>query len=747
MKIFVPFFSFLIILYITPSNQIDYNYYTVDSVINYFDGEGFKDEENQCIVDNISKLYSNVYAFYDIAKNPPQPSFSKDYHPAVDLEKKFKEINTKDSNVYDLYRNIVYILADLKDSHLRVFFENNDIGNFNILGPFDYRMGRDADGKVRMYADCIAEDELEYFKNIIEDDNIDIEEFCNSNDAPIKSINNQDPFDYVTNFGGNLVSTKNVHGTFSFKMSFINDVSLNDFPLSPEELNNLEVVFDDEDNTVIKTKYIIKTELNIDEEEDEEEGNRLRALSHTKRRHKNHKTNSERSTKKSIHKKKLEKKNKRISRKKGRKLSTQIIWDYNCEDEFKCYKDDEYKLNIYYVGTFEPEDREEYLKVMKQCVELFDKNTYPIVVVNELNNGGYVSLSQIFLGILSPLMPINLYKGRLRLTDNLKKTDELEEYINKNLISVKDCQKANYDYLMDNQVSVDYSGSKLSEIFYISNSTIHNEIENIRKTMKNKRKPTEILVLTDGFSFSSAALYIKYLQKMGGAIVAGYYGNPNSNEPFDSAQSPSSVFISNILNTFSKEETEKLKSGFDIILEVTGVQTFYDLEDKNVPLEYEVTPVDLRLDIYEQIEDSYQTFVETANKIFEDKNKCYKNNVINFSEECDASFKNNYTHGGYACNDDGTWDTVCVAAYCDMGYRFDHKKKKCVKDVCSSVIVPDDDDEETQPEEKAGPNDQFLFYVVIGGVVGLILLFIIVFCCICCKQCKSRRVSSTEIEK
>ena len=127
-----------------------------------------------------------------------------------------------------------------------------------------------------------------------------------------------------------------------------------------------------------------------------------------------------------------------------------------------------------------------------------------------------------------------------------------------------------------------------------------------------------------------------------------------------------------------------------------------------------------------------------------------KNNVINFIEECDASFKNNYTHGGYACKDDGTWDTVCVAAYCDMGYRFDQKRKKCVKDVCSSIIVPDDDEElepaETEPEEKAGDNDQLIFYVVIGGVIGLILIFTIVFCCICCRQCKKRRLSSAEID-
>ena len=51
--------------------------------------------------------------------------------------------------------------------------------------------------------------------------------------------------------------------------------------MSPEELNNLEVVFDDEDNTVIKTKYMIKTKLDI--EEDEEENN-LRVLSQTKKK-------------------------------------------------------------------------------------------------------------------------------------------------------------------------------------------------------------------------------------------------------------------------------------------------------------------------------------------------------------------------------------------------------------------------------------------------------------------------------
>ena len=114
--------------------------------------------------------------------------------------------------------------------------------------------------------------------------------------------------------------------------------------------------------------------------------------------------------------------------------------------------------------------------------------------------------------------------------------------------------------MIKDQVTVNYSDSNLSQIFYISNSTIHNEIESIRQTMKNKRKPTYILVLTNGYSFSSKVLYIKYFQKMGWVIVGGYFGNPYSNVVFDSSQSPSDVFTSTLLNHFSKGETDFLKN-------------------------------------------------------------------------------------------------------------------------------------------------------------------------------------------
>ena len=49
------------------------------------------------------------------------------------------------------------------------------------------------------------------------------------------------------------------------------------------------------------------------------------------------------------------------------------------------------------------------------------------------------------------------------------------------------------------------------------------------------------------------------------------------------------------------------------------------------------------------------------------------------TKECDGKFENKYTHGGYICGDDGLWTDECVPSYCDFGYAFNHKNKKCLK--------------------------------------------------------------------
>ena len=74
---------------------------------------------------------------------------------------------------------------------------------------------------------------------------------------------------------------------------------------------------------------------------------------------------------------------------------------------------------------------------------------------------------------------------------------------------------------------------------------------------ENLKKPTDIIVFTDSFSFSATSYFIKNLQNTGGAVIVGYYGNPQikGTSLFDSSQSPSTV--DDLSNSQIKKELEK----------------------------------------------------------------------------------------------------------------------------------------------------------------------------------------------
>ena len=67
------------------------------------------------------------------------------------------------------------------------------------------------------------------------------------------------------------------------------------------------------------------------------------------------------------------------------------------------------------------------------------------------------------------------------------------------------------------------------------------------------------------------------------------------------------------------------------------------------------------------------------------KKKCNpKNkNLLFISDKC--KFDDPRLHGGFECDDDGFWSKKCIPSYCDNGYVYDKKIKKCIKDIC---IIP-----------------------------------------------------------
>ena len=203
-----------------------------------------------------------------------------------------------------------------------------------------------------------------------------------------------------------------------------------------------------------------------------------------------------------------------------------------------------------------------------------------------------------------------------------------------------------------------------------------------KKILKNKRKPTDILIYTDGNTRSFSSLLIKSLQYYGGGIVVGYFGIPNKTDiPFDSAQSTSEL-IPQEQFLLKSQGYKELYEKYNISIEMPDTPYFYgDFYFKN-PLEYSVTPIDERVEIYQDFNyETYQVFIDEAKKILEKyKTKCNPKNkkLVFVTYECDNKFEYNDTHGVYECGDDGKWTKKCIPSYCDDGYVFSYTRNKCV---------------------------------------------------------------------
>ena len=219
----------------------------------------------------------------------------------------------------------------------------------------------------------------------------------------------------------------------------------------------------------------------------------------------------------------------------------------------------------------------------------------------------------------------------------------------------------------------------------ISNEILINrkEIYDIRAKMKNIRKPTDIIIFTDGYSYSATSDFIKSTQLLGGAIIVGFSGNPEI-KSFDVSQSNSGVINTDDMNDEWSNKFKKL----NFTLSYTIIEFFSDIDYPkvlNIPLEFKINLIDERIDYYSQYDDEhYYNFVTEGLKIYEKyKFQCNKLNklLIYYTNLC--TFEKKGLQGGFECGDNGIWNfTKCVPSYCDNGYIFDKINKECIKDIC-----------------------------------------------------------------
>lgn len=710
-------FLFIILLDSSSSNYI----YPKETIFSILHKNNETQENMYSILERISSTFNDVYAFNEISKNPPQPEYDKNYYNKINLQEQLRNINTKNISKFQFYQEIRKIIDSLGDYHISMKLLNSyPFELLSFCDPLIFKI-KLYENKSRIFGEFRFSQEIyEYFPNNGNNDTIyDI--IKRNLNVPIKSINGVDPFEFITNFGSDFKRLKNDQATFRAKFKQHNDLTkLNffNYPLSSDYFNNYTVVYDNEQ--YFTTEYIFISLIPLDD--DEENYKKIKSINNlTTMITKNE-----------------------ISINNFNKISN-IEWNYNYNDQLSCFVDEDNKVNLYNISSFANGLDEYFIETIENCTLLFDNNTYPIILLNYFNTGGVINSSQYLLELLSPYTTINIYSA-IRKTDIIQNTSEVNELFSIYSDSEK-CDSLNYSSLTKNIKKVNY-GNGISDSlfgpFIFNGKEFRKKVSSFKQQLKNKRKPTDILVYSDGFTYSAAAIFIKYLQYYGGAITVGYFQNQNlklNETPFNNGLSPSVLFIHDILKYLEPKGYEELYNIYGITLQMPGIQTFYNMKDLEHPLEYDISPVDEIVNIYEPLID-YDLFINESLKIIEKyKTKCNPNNkkLIFITNECDGKLGNSYTHGGYECGSDGVWTKTCIASYCDEGYIFDHINKKCIIDICSELGVKPEQEDRVENE-----SNNYMIIIIITIIVGIIIIIVLIIYIITKRRKNTVEINSTE---
>ena len=210
-------FLFYLIIQLIFSSYV----YDSSSVIDYISEPELNEYTYRVLKRSFALVFEDAYSYMEIATNPPQPDFDNNYHEKVDISKLIYGINQTDINVYQFYQELKKRISSLKDRN--VDFQNNFkhlkiLNDLYLACPIDFTIKKEND-KPELF--CIYNNK---YMNIFEQKILD--DIKANMNSPIDSINGQDPFDYVANFGGNINSCKNPHSSFTNKFNTHNGVNL-----------------------------------------------------------------------------------------------------------------------------------------------------------------------------------------------------------------------------------------------------------------------------------------------------------------------------------------------------------------------------------------------------------------------------------------------------------------------------------------------------------------------------------------
>ena len=651
--------------------------------------EKISEEYCNYVISNLTALLNDGYVFLDFLKAPIQPEGKDDYFIKVDLISELNKINKKERTFYDFYVDIQNVLNKARDGHLNIIVSktpnNFPLNIYYFCLPFYYRVKEIFDDNNKVIDAYLT---IEYNNDILcTCDNEIRDKILLLQGKKILKINSLDPYEYFEEISKKGYITHSSQGKFIKMLDSISELTPDYYPLKKEDLK-VSIQFDGE-----KEEFLIEyqfEEIPFFTQEFKEY-----YLDEKKKYYKNN-----------IRFPKFKELELDFKIKKGliNKRNLKDIEDNKEEDfwqfqdnegKIKCRVDEDNHFNILYQRSFSSNDFDNYEDIMYKCFSLFYSNEYKLIIIEDRNEGGKAELCnpclqyvcpKILKPTISTLKSTSLLYKTFFLSDEMLNPETCFPYTEKD--KILDGKEEIYSDGID---TVLHKKTKEIDLYNIFEKKIieRKRIEFLKK--EKTKKPTEILVFTDGAAFGCGSEFIRGLQTYGFGIIVGFNSKPGLNKSdFDASQSNSRA------EKFEHSEYAKNLEKLGFIPLITYTEKF-DPNDKassKIPMEFKAYPADEIVDIYLQYNNKeYNRFIEAAKAIFDKYNnlengKCNPDNKFLFYEtrDCDAKLKIDKAHGGYLCGSNGKWNTSnCIAAYCEEGYILSDNRTKCIRDPCKDI--------------------------------------------------------------
>jgi len=384
-------------------------------------------------------------------------------------------------------------------------------------------------------------------------------------------------------------------------------------------------------------------------------------------------------------------------------------------------------MNFITVNTFLPSDMEGWLNEVTQCFKLFDENSDPITVILPMNGGGVVAFEQGLEHFLNPNMDYR-WLTAVRKSDTAKKI-----FIDKNggaglsndtCVENKEGDKETltkfYDTTEVDTFGNDIKHTRTAKHFLAYKSVLSPYTSYALK--KNPRKPTDIIVATDGYCFSACSIFVNNLIRKGGAIVTGFGSTYPDDDLFVAGQCPSSV-LSQELYLDADILNVNLKHG--ISFGSTYYESYNITNDKSykIPGDFDILRIDKHLGYYKFINPNVEEMLpllKALHKDYQEHCNPLNHRLLLVDDKCEVDDPNALT-AGYECGGDGKWVKdvkKCKISTCKPGYVVDFETNKCVEFTC------DLRSKDTPSGSGSGhPSTAFSVYPVMAFVMFIISVF------------------------